>query len=374
MTITSVIDNVLGNLTAAALAANGNNPIVLNPGQNFAFSFMTTSAQDAGTVVNTVTATGQDDEGNTATDDDSHTLPVSDVLPSITIDKTGPATIAEGNTATYDFTITNTRSASTDPVTITSVIDNVLGNLTAAALAANGNNPIVLNPGQNFAFSFMTTSAQDAGTVVNTVTATGQDDEGNTATDDDSHTLPVSDVLPSITIDKTGPATIAEGNTATYNFTITNTSSASTDPVTITSVIDNVLGNLTAAALAANGNNPIVLNPGQNFAFSFMTTSAQDAGTVVNTVTATGQDDEGNTATDDDSHTLPVSDVLPSITIDKTGPATIAEGNRATYNFTITNTNSASTDPVTITSVIDNVLGNLIRRRRWRRTATTRSC
>ena len=74
----------------------------------------------------------------------------------------------------------------------------------------------------------------------------------------DSHTLTVANVVPTITVDK-AVTNINEGNTATYSYTITNTSTASTDPVTITSVIDDVLGDLTGAAIAANGGNPIVL-------------------------------------------------------------------------------------------------------------------
>ena len=52
-----------------------------------------------------------------------------------------------------------------------------------------------------------------------------------------------------------------EGEPATYTFTITNTSLASTDPVMVTSVTDTLLGDLTAAARAANGGADVVLAP-----------------------------------------------------------------------------------------------------------------
>src|SRR5262249_37929103 len=146
------------------------------------------------------------------------TLTVTNVNPTITVDKTGPATIVEGNTATYDFTITNTSPASTDPVTITSVVDTLLGDLTTAASGAwtiQGNNgPIVLAPGKSFTFSFTTPTALNFGPVTNTVSVVGHDDEDTPATDQDSHTVMVTNATPSITVDKTGPATIAEGNLA----------------------------------------------------------------------------------------------------------------------------------------------------------------
>src|SRR5262249_47096398 len=153
-------------------------------------------------------------------------------------------------------------------------------------------NPIVLAPGQSFSFS-VASGVLDAGTLVNTVTVRGADDEGNPASASDSHSLTVADVTPTIAVDKSGPATVAEGGTATYTFTITNTSPISTDPVTVTSVADDKLGDLTAAANAAwaaqGHSGPIVLTQGQNFTFSF-TTTALNAGTVVNVVTVSGRD------------------------------------------------------------------------------------
>ena len=178
-----MVDNVLGDLTSAATAAwiaQGNSgAIVLNPGQGFTFTFTTPTVQNAGAVTNTVTVTGQDDENTLATAQDSHTLTVTGATPTITVDKAA-ATINEGNTATYTFTIENTSVASTDPVTITSVVDNVLGNLTSAAndawLAQGNTGAIILSPGEIFTFSF-TTGVLDAGTVANTITVSGLDDD-----------------------------------------------------------------------------------------------------------------------------------------------------------------------------------------------------
>ena len=356
VTIASVIDDVLGDLTDEAIAANGGNPIVLAPGAFFSFDYTTLTALNAGTVTNVVTVSGQDDENTTASATDTATLTVANVAPSLTIDKTASATIVEGNTVTYSFTITNTSTASTDPVTINSISDNVLGNLLPAALAANGGSPIVLAPGAFFSFTYTTLTALNVGTVTNTVTVNGLDDENTPATATDSHTLDVTNATPTISVDKSA-ANINEGNTATYTFTIKNTSTASTDPVTIDSVNDDVLGDLTDDAIAANGGNPIVLAQNQSFTFTF-TTAVLNAGPVTNTVTVSGLDDEGTPASAQDSHTLTVANITPTIAVEKT-VTNISEGSTATYTYKITNTSTASTDPVTVTSVIDNVLGDL---------------
>src|SRR5262249_25275832 len=157
-----------------------------------------------------------------------------------------------------------------------------------------------------FTFSFTTVTALNAGTVINTVSVAGHDDEGTTASAQDSDTLIVTNVDPSIKVVKDGPTTLPEGQTATYSFTITNTSTASTDPVTITSVIDDVLGDLTKAAEDANGGNPIVLQQNQSFTFDF-TTGVLNGGTVVNTVTVSAHDDENIPTSASDTHTLDVS-------------------------------------------------------------------
>ncbi len=368
VTVDSVVDTKLGNLTAAALLANGNTPIVLATGASFSFNYNTTISGNAGTsLTNVVTVSGHNSKNDTATDDDDHTATFTDVLPTITVTKDGAATILEGGTTTYTFTITNT-SASTDPVTITSITDDVLGNLLPAAKLVNGGNDIVLQPNGTFTFQFSTTVAYDAGTVVNTVTVTGKDDENNSTSAQDNHTLTVLNVNPTLNVVKTGPGTLEEtdGTEVTYTFTITNTSPSSTDPVTVTSVSDDKLGDLTADALAAyqllpgnSGASVIVLAPGASLTFTKTATVDGNAGdTITNVVTVTGHDDENTPASDTDDHTLNFGDDPPSITVVKSGLASINEGQTHTYYFTITN-NSSATDPVTITAINDDVIPNL---------------
>ena len=309
-----------------------------------------------------MTVNGRDDENTPATATDSHSLTITNATPTITVDKTGPSTISEGSTATYNFAIHNTSPASTDPVTIDSVSDDILGDLTGAANAAwiaqGHTGPIVLAPGTGFTFSYTTLTVLGAGTYVNTVTVTGHDDESTTASDSDDHTLLVSNVAAVLTVDKS-VTNINEGNTATYSYTITNASTASTDVITISSVSDDILGDLTLAAIAANGGSPIVLAPGESFSFNYATPSVLNAGTVVNVVTVTGLDDENTTTSATDTATLVVANVNPTLTIDKSAATSVVEGNTVTYTFEITNTSPASTDPVTITSIIDSVLGDL---------------
>src|SRR5262249_29149285 len=147
---TSVVDNVLGDLTAAANAAwaaqGHTGAIVLAPNQSFSFTFTSQTALNAGTVVNIVTVSGHDDENTPATGSGTASVTVLNVPPSTTVDKSAPTSVSAGQPITYTYTITNTSPASTDPVTITSILDDQLGELITSAVAANGGNPIVLAP------------------------------------------------------------------------------------------------------------------------------------------------------------------------------------------------------------------------------------
>jgi uncharacterized repeat protein (TIGR01451 family) len=285
---------------------------------------------------------------------------VNETPPSIEIVKTGPETVAEGGEdVTYHFVITNTSGVG-DPVTVDTLTDDVLGDLLAAAVAENGGLPIVLAPGGTFEFDY-----NPAGDLVlnsgesetNVVTVTGHDDENTPVSDTDDHTIEGTDVLPVIEVVKTGPATVAEGgDTATFTFKITNLS-GETDPVTVTSIVDSVYGNLYAAAIAENGGNPIVLESGQSFEFDFTTDINLNVGSQTNVVVVHGHDDENNDTSDDDDHTVTVTDVAPAINLEKVAvPTSIFEGSATdvTYTYEVTNTSPAGAfDPLTLTSFVD---------------------
>ena len=313
------------------------------------------------THTNVVTVLGVDDEGTEATDNDDHTVGATDVAPAVSVVKDGPASINEGgDTATYTITITND-SASTDPLTITSLLDDQFGDLLPEAETANGGT-IVLQPGDAFSFSIDRNLTLNVGdTHTNVVTVLGVDDEGTEATDNDDHTVGATDVAPAVSVVKDGDASINEGgDTATYSVTITN-DSAVTDPVTVTSLMDNMFGDLLPEAEAANGGDPIVIAPGGSFSSASIDRLDLNAGaTHTNVVTACADDDEGAEACDDDDHDVDVDPVDPVLDIVKDGDATIDEGgDTATYSITVRN-DSVATDPVTLTSLLDDMFGDLL--------------
>ncbi|PXW89616.1 hypothetical protein C8R34_10415 [Nitrosomonas sp. Nm84] len=360
----SVSDNK-GVVPAYVSGDDGDN--VLELGESWIYEATGVASVGAYSNIGTATGSFKDDANITKTvnDTDDSSYLGTDIPPAVTLIKAGEATINEGgDTATYDFTITN--NSTVDSVTVTSLTDDQFGDLKAAAEAANGGLPVVLGVGASFSFSIDRALDLNANaTHHNVATVVVTDDDGSTATDDDDHTVTAQDVPPAVTLIKAGEATINEGgDTATYDFTITNNSTV--DSVTVTSLTDDQFGDLKAAAEAANGGLPVVLGVGASFSFSIDRALDLNANaTHHNVATVVVTDDDGSTATDDDDHTVTARDILPAINIVKTVDAnkdgtfndseslTTADG-KANYQYVVTNTSPASTDQaLVLTSLVD---------------------
>src|SRR5262249_36977565 len=146
----------------------------------------------------------------------------------------------------------------------------------------------------------------------------------NTATASDSATY--QPVTPALTMNKSHTRSQNEGTGEqgrTYSFTVTNTSTATTDPVTVTSLSDSVLTpagiDLLAAFTPANsGSATLAYGASRTFTVNYTAPVANAGVVIANTVSVSGRDDETtatNTATASDSATY--QNVNPAITVDK---------------------------------------------------------
>ncbi|MCI0155682.1 DUF11 domain-containing protein [Leifsonia shinshuensis] len=357
VTLTGVtITDPLPGLSALTFTWPGT-PGTLTPGQSAtatATYVLTQADVDAGSVVNTATATGTDPGGVPVTGDDTVTVTVPQA-PAISLVKTGGlaagASGAVGDTVDYSFAATNTGNVTLTGVTIADPLPGLSG-LTFTWPGTPG----TLEPGQSVtavATYALTAADVNAGAVVNTATATGTDPGGDPVTGDDTTTVSITPA-PGIALVKTGGlaagATGAVGETVNYTFTATNTGNVTLTDVTIADPMPG-LSPLTFTWPGAPG----TLLPGQAVAATAAYTLAQadiDAGSVLNTATATGTDPGGDPVTGDDTVTITVPQA-PAITLLKTGAlaagATGAVGDTVDYTFTATNTGNVTLTGVTIT-------------------------
>ncbi|MCH7998873.1 MAG: choice-of-anchor D domain-containing protein, partial [Chloroflexi bacterium] len=371
----SVSDTVLGFLTAAATAAGCG---TLAPetsdgagdGQSCSFSVdYTIQVQNPDPLVNVVTV-NYHPEGfpNDISDSDSHSVNL--FQPSVMVIKTGDTLSKVGDQVTYDFTILNNGSFDSPDLLLDSVSDTVLGNLTAAAIAAGCG---TLAPetsdgagdGESCSFSVdYTIQGQDPDPLVNVVTV-HYHPEGfpNDISDSDDHSLNL--FQPGVEVTKTGDELSKVGDQVTYDFTITNTGSHDSPDLVLDSVSDTVLGNLTAAATGAGCG---ALAPetsdsagdGESCSFSVdYTIQGQDPDPLVNVVTVNYHPDGfPNDISDSDDHSLNL--FQPDFTITKTGDELSKIGDVVTYTFTIANISSSDSPDLNLVSISDDKLGNLM--------------
>ena len=403
LTVLSLVDDQAGDiLEAGTLVDDGDGDALLAPGESWTYTIDQTVA--VGNVgdeyTNMVTVTAADDEETEASDTATATVTYNNVDPAITVEKMGePTAVAEGGvngqTVTYTYVLTNTSEASTDPLTVLSLVDDQAGDiLEAGTLVDDGDGDALLAPGESWTYTIDQTVA--VGNVgdeyTNMVTVTAADDEETEASDTATATVTYNNVDPAITIEKTvdadGDGDVLTGagfneseavgangfgdQTVTYRYALTNTSDASTDPLTITSLSDdngtpgNLLDDvnlLTAAGVTLDrigGDADTLLESGETWVYTYSKTVPEgNAGDEhVNTVTIMASDDEDRVASDTDTATVTYGDNDPAIMIEKTvAPGAVQEGEvgnqTVTYTYVLTNTSDASTDPLTILSLSD---------------------
>src|SRR5205823_1576561 len=106
--------------------------------------------------------------------------------------------------------------------------------------ANSGSDTIAYGGHVSFDVTYTAPVANAGAQINNTVTVSAHDDDTATATTAQaSDSVTYQDVTPSVSISKSHTGTINEGTsgqTLTYHFTVTNASTASTDPVTVTSL------------------------------------------------------------------------------------------------------------------------------------------
>lgn len=131
-------------------------------------------------------------------------------------------------------------------------------------------------------------------------------------------TVQITNLPPDIRVTKTADkASVLEpGEDVEFTITVYNDSATYDSPVVLTSLMDSIYGNLVGKGTCATGGS-IAL--GDNYSCSFTEFVAGDQGdSFTNTVTAIARDDEFDTDTATDMHTVLVEDVPSDISLTKT--------------------------------------------------------
>src|SRR5438067_1227912 len=324
----------------AFLAANGNSN-VLGSGASVTFTVSQALplANAGASYTNVVTVESVADEGNPRSDSVSGTVSYADVRPRLALSKAvSPASLSEGgvgvHSATYTTPLPNTTPSYTDPVSLNRHSFPTRRSSDLAFRAANGNSN-VLGSGASVTFTVSQALplANAGASYTNVVTVHGGDDECNPTSDSASATASYADVRPRLALSKAvSPASLSEGGvgvqSVTYTYTVTNTSPASTDPVTIPSLPSVPTRRSSDLFRAANGNSN-VLGSGASVTFTVSQALplANAGASYTNVVTVQGVDDESNATKIGAGAWRGCADVRPRRALSKAvSPASLSEG------------------------------------------------
>ena len=223
--------------------------------------------------------------------------------PVIEVTKTAdPVEMIEpGGLVTFTVVVAN-QSSPLDPVTITSLVDDTHGNLDGQGTCSV---PQTIQPGLSYTCSFTATVSGTVGySETDVVTATGADDEGTPVCDTDDATVTILEPPPVIAVTKTAnPEVVVSGGLVTFTVVVENQSSP-LDPVTITSLMDDIHGDLDGLGTCAV---PQTIQPGDSYTCTFTATVSGNPGySETDTVTASGSDDEDTPVEASDDATVTV--------------------------------------------------------------------
>ena len=210
-------------------------------------------------------------------------------------------------------------------------------------------------PGHTYTCTFPgTVTGAGGSTHRDVVTVIATDAQGNQVTDNDDAVVTITAVPPTIVTTKTAtPSSLPEPG-GTFTFTVTNTGP---DPVTITSLVDNIYGDLNGRGTCAVGGR--LAGNGGTYTCTFTGNFNGNAGaSQTDVITTTGRDDRGQTVTSQSQATVRLTDVPPTIGVVKTADPLSRPEPGGTFRFTVVVTNT-SFEPVTITSLVDDVYGDI---------------
>jgi len=303
-----VTDTVLGPIYSNGLAL----------GETKTFTVSYPVPTPSGDISNTVTASGYDALGRQVSDTASWFVDVLHL--GIQVVKSGPDEVHVGETITYTYLVTNTGDC---PLKDISVSDDLAGSASYVSGDTDLDGWLDLTETWMFTATYV---APDVDPIVNKATASGTDNLGKTVTDEDTWFV---DVLhPDIHVSKSGPNYAHEGDTITYTITVSNPSTDTT--MYKVSVIDSLLGDVSASFSAS-------LAPLASESKAFFYTIPSTSGDISNTVTATYRNGLNQPKTDSASWFV---DVLhPGIDVTKTANATqIHYCDWVEYTITVENT------------------------------------
>lgn len=309
-------------------------PAALGPGELLTCTgdYVVTAADvSRGVVENTAVATGTDPEGRPTSDTGEVVVPLKPI-PGLSVDKyVSPVSFHRaGDRLTYTVVATNTGTATLTDVTVADPL---------VALTCDAGNPVrTLLPGESVTCTaeyLVTHDDVAAGSILNTASARGTDEEGSTVSDDNSIVTPGPEAQPAIAVVKTAsPAVFSEsGDVIAYTIVATNVGNVRLHRVAVSDPL---------LALTCRPAAPATLSPGASLTCTGnyrVTQHDVDTGVITNTATAQARDPRNREVSDSGSDQAVALAAEPRLTLTKRASVTTATaaGQVVDYTFAVRN-------------------------------------
>lgn len=327
----------------------------LDPGDNQTFTATYTITQndiDAGVdITNMATSSAFAARGTYVPVSDDETVTLAPPAPNATLVKTPDvsANLAEGDTVTYTYRVTNTGTVTLSNLSVADVHN---GDGTLSAITPANVTTLEVNDFVDFTATYVVTQGDiDAGVAItNDATLSATPAQGTLGPVTDDASVTVEAPAPLMTVSKTASDTtdVAEGDVITYSYEVENTGNVTMSSV---SVSDSHSGTGTLSAISPAS---VSLAPGASQIFTASYTVTQDdvdAGTdITNIATVNAVPAGGSYTPATDDETVTIEAPTPASTLTKTASDTtnVAEGDVITYTYLLTNTGNVTLNSVSL--------------------------
>ena len=338
--LTALTDSVFGDLNGQGTCSV---PQTIGVGSSYQCELTETIAGQAGDAHND-TVTAQATVGGTTDEATSEEVQVdvADVPSQLLVTKTADVgSVTEpGGDVTFTFEVENASPA--DSVRVDTVVDDVYGDLSGDCDATL---PVDLAPSQVLTCSITETIEGNAGDVhTNTVTVTGEDDDGVDLEETDDEQVTVLDDLSSgISVTKTADVDELASPGGEVTFTVEVLNESLVDDVTLSSIVDSTAGG--PIDLATQCGFPVTVEPGDTVTCTFTRQVTGDPGDVdQDAVTVSGLDDDGNPVGAAGSESVDLI-AVNDLTIDKrnTSASVVTPGQPFSYDLVVANHGPSAT-------------------------------
>jgi uncharacterized repeat protein (TIGR01451 family) len=350
------------------------------PGGTGASAVFTVVAHVAASTPASATATFTNSAAVTASTTD--TVPGNDTATSsaavvttaaLTVSKTSPATATAGTDITYTLSVTNAGPSDAQTVALADAVpaNTTFGSekQTGGTTAFSCTNPgtptctaATLPAGGSAVFQIVFhdgAATPNNTTITNTATLTSA-----TSAPSSSTATTNSVAASSVTLHKTGPATVTAGGSVTYTISVTNADPSDAQGVTVTDTLPGAtsFGSATPAGpdgfACTNAGNAVTctaatLPVGHADTITLVAAVASSAGNanpLVNTAAVATTTTNTNPSPGSSTEATVVSRTDLSVT--KTGPATVPEGGNATYTIAVSNAGPGDAANVSLNDVL----------------------